>query len=62
MATFNHLCETFPDENCVLTNKDLLGEVRTSERLCVNTGIRRLQVQSRNVDPVDPDSDHRANT
>lgn len=28
MATFDNLCETFPDENCVLTNKELLGEVR----------------------------------
>ncbi|KAF0032329.1 hypothetical protein F2P81_014619 [Scophthalmus maximus] len=26
MATFDNLCETFPDENCVLTNKELLGE------------------------------------
>ncbi|XP_060946266.1 ral guanine nucleotide dissociation stimulator-like [Limanda limanda] len=26
MATFNNLWETFPDENCVLTNKELLGE------------------------------------
>lgn len=26
MATFNNLCETFPDENCVLTNRELLGE------------------------------------
>ncbi|XP_040917561.1 ral guanine nucleotide dissociation stimulator-like 1 [Toxotes jaculatrix] len=26
MASFNNLCETFPDENCVLTNRELLGE------------------------------------
>ncbi|XP_022603693.1 ral guanine nucleotide dissociation stimulator-like 1 [Seriola dumerili] len=26
MATFNNLCETFPDENCVLTNRELLVE------------------------------------
>ncbi|XP_051563686.1 ral guanine nucleotide dissociation stimulator-like 1 isoform X1 [Myxocyprinus asiaticus] len=27
MATFDHLCETFPDENCVLVNRDILVEV-----------------------------------
>ncbi|XP_051986483.1 ral guanine nucleotide dissociation stimulator-like 1 [Xyrauchen texanus] len=27
MATFDHLCETFPDENCVLLNRDILVEV-----------------------------------
>ncbi|XP_018554207.1 ral guanine nucleotide dissociation stimulator-like 1 [Lates calcarifer] len=26
MTTFDNLCETFPDENCVLTNRELLGE------------------------------------
>lgn len=26
MATFDHLCETFPDENCVLTNREILAE------------------------------------
>ncbi|XP_029364151.1 ral guanine nucleotide dissociation stimulator-like 1 [Echeneis naucrates] len=26
MAMFNNLCETFPDENCVLTSRELLGE------------------------------------
>uniref|UniRef100_A0A3P8TK90 Ral guanine nucleotide dissociation stimulator-like 1 n=1 Tax=Amphiprion percula TaxID=161767 RepID=A0A3P8TK90_AMPPE len=26
MATFDNLCETFPDENCVLTNRELLVE------------------------------------
>ncbi|XP_005924996.1 ral guanine nucleotide dissociation stimulator-like 1 isoform X1 [Haplochromis burtoni] len=26
MATFDHLCETFPDENCVLTNREILVE------------------------------------
>lgn len=26
MATFENLCETFPDENCVLTNRELLVE------------------------------------
>lgn len=29
MATFDHLCETFLDENCVLTSKDDLMEVTT---------------------------------
>lgn len=29
MATFDHLCETFPDENCVLTNREILVEVTT---------------------------------
>uniref|UniRef100_A0A8D0AKU6 Ras-GEF domain-containing protein n=1 Tax=Sander lucioperca TaxID=283035 RepID=A0A8D0AKU6_SANLU len=28
MATFDNLWETFPDENCVLTNRELLLEVR----------------------------------
>ncbi|XP_039978752.1 ral guanine nucleotide dissociation stimulator-like 1 isoform X2 [Xiphias gladius] len=28
MATFNNLYETFPDENCVLTNREFLGEDR----------------------------------
>nr|XP_020478811.1 ral guanine nucleotide dissociation stimulator-like 1 isoform X2 [Monopterus albus] len=28
MATFDHLWETFPDENCVLTNRELLVEDR----------------------------------
>lgn len=28
MATFDNLWETFPDENCVLTNRELLVEVR----------------------------------
>lgn len=27
MTTFDHLCETFPDENCVLTNGEILVEV-----------------------------------
>ncbi|XP_029014405.1 ral guanine nucleotide dissociation stimulator-like 1 isoform X2 [Betta splendens] len=26
LATFDHLCETFPDENCVLTERELLLE------------------------------------
>ncbi|XP_043969573.1 ral guanine nucleotide dissociation stimulator-like 1 isoform X1 [Gambusia affinis] len=26
MTTFDHLCETFPDENCVLTNGEILVE------------------------------------
>ncbi|KAM3623423.1 uncharacterized protein V6R79_010944 [Siganus canaliculatus] len=26
MATFDHLCETFPDENCMLTSKEILAE------------------------------------
>ncbi|XP_040892359.1 ral guanine nucleotide dissociation stimulator-like 1 isoform X2 [Toxotes jaculatrix] len=26
MATFDHLCETFPDENCVLTTREILVE------------------------------------
>ncbi|XP_019963892.1 ral guanine nucleotide dissociation stimulator-like 1 isoform X2 [Paralichthys olivaceus] len=29
-STFNNLCETFPDENCVLTNRELLGESTSS--------------------------------
>jgi len=28
MATFDNLWETFPDENCVLTNREILVEVR----------------------------------
>lgn len=27
MTVFDHLCETFPDENCVLTNGEILVEV-----------------------------------
>lgn len=27
MTVFDHLCETFPDENCVLTNREVLVEV-----------------------------------
>lgn len=27
-AAFNQLCETFPDENCVLTSREFLVEVR----------------------------------
>uniref|UniRef100_A0A3P8WF04 Ral guanine nucleotide dissociation stimulator-like 3a n=1 Tax=Cynoglossus semilaevis TaxID=244447 RepID=A0A3P8WF04_CYNSE len=38
--------QTFPDENCVLTNKDLLGEVRTSERLCSSWCESSLPSQS----------------
>lgn len=26
MSTFDHLCETFPDENCVLTSREILVE------------------------------------
>ncbi|XP_071780941.2 ral guanine nucleotide dissociation stimulator-like 1 isoform X1 [Centroberyx gerrardi] len=26
MASFDHLCETFPDENCVLTSREILEE------------------------------------
>lgn len=29
MSTFDHLCETFPDENCVLTSREILVEVTT---------------------------------
>lgn len=29
MTTFDHLCETFPDENCVLTSREILVEVTT---------------------------------
>lgn len=28
MAIFEQLCETFPDENCVLTSREILVEVR----------------------------------
>lgn len=31
MATFEHLCETFPDENCVLTSREILVEVTASQ-------------------------------
>lgn len=27
MAAFDQLCETFPDENCVLTSREILVEV-----------------------------------
>nr|XP_057904691.1 ral guanine nucleotide dissociation stimulator-like 1 isoform X1 [Doryrhamphus excisus] len=30
MATFDNLCETFPDENCLLTNRELLMESTSS--------------------------------
>ena len=33
MATFDNLWETFPDENCVLTNRELLLEVRRKRLL-----------------------------
>lgn len=33
MATFDNLWETFPDENCVLTNRELLLEVRRNRLL-----------------------------
>lgn len=37
-AVFNHLCETFPDENCVLTSREILAEVPTrSLRLTQHT-------------------------
>ena len=32
MAAFELLCETFPDENCVLTNREILLEVSTPRR------------------------------
>lgn len=48
MAMFNNLCETFPDENCVLTNRELLAEVRGKKTtyVCfivysVNPGMHR---------------------
>lgn len=28
VAAFDNLCATFPDENCVLTNREFLMEVR----------------------------------
>lgn len=28
VAIFDQLCQTFPDENCVLTSRELLIEVR----------------------------------
>lgn len=28
MATFESLCETLPDENCVLTSREIFTEVR----------------------------------
>ncbi|KAM4585513.1 ral guanine nucleotide dissociation stimulator-like 1 isoform 1-T1 [Odontesthes bonariensis] len=31
MNTFDHLCETFPDENCVLTSKEILVEDGTPD-------------------------------
>lgn len=34
MATFENLSETFPDESCVLTNRELLVEVR--QKMCCN--------------------------
>ena len=27
MAAFDQLCQTFPDENCVLSSRELLEEV-----------------------------------
>lgn len=29
VAVFDQLCQTFPDENCVLTSREILTEVRT---------------------------------
>lgn len=38
MSTFDALWETFPDENCVLTNRELLLEVRrTFSTVCCHT-------------------------
>lgn len=28
-TVFDHLCETFPDENCVLTSREILVEAST---------------------------------
>lgn len=39
MATFDHLCETFPDENCVLTSREILVEVNTRV-FDINTYVR----------------------
>lgn len=33
LEAFDHLCETFPDENCVLTSREILVEVSTAHVL-----------------------------
>lgn len=30
MAIFDNLCETFPDDNCVLITRDILAEVKNT--------------------------------
>lgn len=34
MATFDQLCQTFPDENCVLSSRDNLEEVSINHQIC----------------------------
>lgn len=43
-ATFDQLCQTFPDENCVLSSREILEEVRVKPQKPLN-----LTPQSRTV-------------
>lgn len=43
-AIFNHLCETFPDENCVLASREILAEVTNEATICVVIIVRTTLV------------------
>ncbi|XP_077381736.1 ral guanine nucleotide dissociation stimulator-like 1 isoform X2 [Festucalex cinctus] len=51
MATFKHLCETFPDENCVLANREILTEDGSQQE--VNAGKRSPPLCSKQMNHKD---------
>lgn len=49
MATFDQLCQTFPDENCVLSSREILEEVRINQ-----TRNRNVDSSARNTQMLLP--------
>ncbi|XP_071361067.1 ral guanine nucleotide dissociation stimulator-like 1 isoform X2 [Trachinotus anak] len=46
MATFDNLCETFPDENCVLTSREILVEDSSQPDSSATSGPKSPQLSS----------------
>ncbi|XP_061130059.1 ral guanine nucleotide dissociation stimulator-like 1 isoform X2 [Syngnathus typhle] len=54
MATFKHLCETFPDENCVLANREFLTEAGSQEEVSASSGSPLLSSKQMHKDGIVP--------
>ncbi|TRY92368.1 hypothetical protein DNTS_014102 [Danionella cerebrum] len=55
LAIFDHLCDTFPDENCVLINREILVEASLSVSQTYGK-LRRAVQEGNHVSEVEPHS------